>query len=38
MKNNQDDYGLSDLFTHDAIVIDGGEGKTMQGAEAIKNG
>jgi len=36
MKNAQDSMGLADLFTKDATVIDGGEGKTIQGSEAIK--
>jgi hypothetical protein len=36
MKNAEDNMGLADLFTKDATVVDGGEGKTMQGPEAIK--
>jgi hypothetical protein len=36
MKNGHDDAGLWSLFTDDATVIDGGEGKKMQGAVAIK--
>jgi hypothetical protein len=36
MKNEHDDAGLWSLFTEDATVIDGGEGKRKQGAEEIK--
>jgi hypothetical protein len=36
MKNEHDDVGLGSLFTEAATVVDGGEGKVMQGAEAIK--
>jgi hypothetical protein len=36
MKNEHDDVGLASLFTEDATVVDGGEGKVMQGADAIK--
>lgn len=36
MKNEHDDVGLASLFTEAATVVDGGEGKSMQGAEAIK--
>jgi hypothetical protein len=36
MKNEHDDAGLSSLFTEEAVVIDGGEGKSIQGAEEIK--
>ena len=36
MKNEHDDDGLWSLFTEDATVIDGGEGKKMQGADAIE--
>ena len=36
MKNEHDDNGLWSLFAEDATVIDGGEGKTMQGADDIK--
>jgi hypothetical protein len=35
MKNEHDDVGLVSLFTETASVVDGGEGKVMQGAEAI---
>jgi hypothetical protein len=36
MKNEHDDQGLWSLFTHDAVVIDGGEGVEMRGADALK--
>jgi hypothetical protein len=36
-KNAVDDAGLASLFTDDATVVDGGEGKTMQGIEEIKD-
>ena len=36
MKNEHDDDGLWSLFTDDATVFDGGEGKTTQGADEIK--
>lgn len=36
MKNEHNDAGLWSLFTDDAIVVDGGEGKEMHGAEEIK--
>ena len=36
LKNAQDDVGLGEMFTEDAVVVDGGEKKTMQGADAIK--
>jgi len=36
MKNEHDDAGLWSLFTKDATVIDGGEGKAMQGADEIQ--
>jgi hypothetical protein len=36
MKNEHDDVGLASLFTETASVVDGGEGKAMQGADAIK--
>jgi hypothetical protein len=36
MKNGRDDDGLWSLFTEDATVIDGGEGKNAQGADEIK--
>jgi hypothetical protein len=36
MKNEHDDAGLWSLFTKDATVTDGGEGKAMQGADEIQ--
>jgi ketosteroid isomerase-like protein len=36
MKNEQDHDGLWALFASDATVVDGGEGKKVQGAEEIK--
>jgi hypothetical protein len=36
MKNEHDDLGLSSLFSEDATVVDGGEGKTMRGAAEIE--
>jgi hypothetical protein len=36
LKNAQDDKGLVAMFNEDATVVDGGEGKTMQGSEAIE--
>ena len=36
MKNERDDQGLWSLFTEDAVVVDGGEGTKMQGADEIK--
>jgi ketosteroid isomerase-like protein len=36
MKNEHDGSGLSSLFTEDAMVVDGGEGKTMYGREDIQ--
>ena len=36
MKNEQDDSGLPSLFTDDATVVDGGEGKTMHGRDEIQ--
>jgi hypothetical protein len=36
MKNEHDDVGLGSLFTETATVVDGGEGKALQGADAIK--
>jgi hypothetical protein len=36
MKNEHDDIGLGSLFTEAATVVDGGEGKVIQGVDAIK--
>ena len=36
MKNEHDDVGLGSLFTEAATVVDAGEEKVMQGADAIK--
>jgi len=36
MKNEHDDVGLGSLFTEGATVVDAGERKVMQGADAIK--
>jgi hypothetical protein len=36
MKNERNDSALSSLFSEDAVVVDGGEGKTMHGADEIK--
>ena len=36
MKNEHDDDGLWSLFGEDATVIDGGEGKKMNGSDEIK--
>jgi hypothetical protein len=36
MKNEHDDDGLWSLFAEDATVIDGGEGKKMNGSDEIK--
>src|SRR5882672_6499219 len=36
MKNTHDDAGLWTLFASDAIIIDGGEGTEMRGADEIK--
>jgi len=36
MKNEYDDDGLLSLFNDDATVVDGGEGRRMQGADEIK--
>ena len=36
MKNEHNDDGLRSLFADDATVVDGGEGKKMQGADEIK--
>ena len=37
MKNEQDDSGLPSLFSDDATVVDGGEGKTMHGRDDIRS-
>jgi hypothetical protein len=37
MKNEQDDSGLPSLFSEDATVVDGGEGKTMRGTDEIQS-
>src|ERR1700739_1081586 len=36
LKNEHDDVGLGALFTEAATVVDGGEGRIVQGADAIK--
>jgi hypothetical protein len=36
MKNERDDSAVSSLFSEDAMVIDGGEGKTKRGGAEIK--
>jgi hypothetical protein len=36
MKNAHDDEGLLMLFAADAVIIDGGEGTEMRGAEEIQ--
>jgi hypothetical protein len=36
MKNEHDDAGLWSFFTDDATVIDGGEGRKIQGTDEIK--
>jgi hypothetical protein len=37
MKNEHDGAGLSSLFSEDATVIDGGEGKMMHGGDEIQS-
>jgi hypothetical protein len=36
MKNEHDDDGLWSLFAEDAMVVDGGEGRTLHGAAEIQ--
>jgi hypothetical protein len=36
MKNEHDGSGLSSLFSEDAAVVDGGEGKTLHGRDEIE--
>jgi SnoaL-like domain len=36
MKNEHDDSELPSLFSDDATVVDGGEGKTMHGKDEIQ--
>ena len=37
MKNEQDDSRLPSLFSDDATVVDGGEGKMMRGSDEIRS-
>ena len=37
LKNEQDNSRLPSLFSDDAIVVDGGEGKTMPGRDEIRS-
>jgi hypothetical protein len=36
LKNERDDQGLVSLFTEDAMVVDGGEAKTMKSRKKIQ--